>query len=104
MNRLSIWTPERHSELVRLFEEQVSTAQIARRMGLTKGQVVGRMNRTGLGEYQGPSRPKHWCLWCGKTLRERQFCNKECAEKYTSDIEKERLSRKSADVVVGLWR
>jgi len=101
---MSIWTPERHSELVHLFEEKMSIAKICRRMGLTKGQVVGRMNRTGLGEYHGTSRPKNWCLWCGKTLRECQFCNEECAKEYCQDLEREQRERKSPDLVVELRR
>jgi hypothetical protein len=42
------WTPERHAQLCELFRQDVSTAEIARRMGLTKGAVIGRLHRSGM--------------------------------------------------------
>jgi len=54
----SIWTSELHAELVTLFEEKLSTAEIGRRMGLTKNTIIGRLNRCGMrrrGEYMGPT-------------------------------------------------
>jgi GcrA cell cycle regulator len=42
------WTPERVERLNELFEEGLSTAEIGRRMGLTKNTVIGRLHRNGM--------------------------------------------------------
>ena len=46
------WTPERVSELQRLWGTGASAAQIGRALGVTKNAVVGKVHRIGL-----PSRP-----------------------------------------------
>ena len=67
------WTPERVERLVQLFEEGLPTAEIGRRLGLTKNAVIGRLYRSAMSrreplhkipprryvfEFAGPS-----CLW-----------------------------------------
>ena len=42
------WTPERIEALVRLWEEGVTTAEIGRRIGVTKNAVIGKVHRIGL--------------------------------------------------------
>ena len=42
------WTPERIEILVRLWEEGVTTAEIGRRIGVTKNAVIGKVHRIGL--------------------------------------------------------
>ena len=67
------WTPERVEQLTQLFEEGLPTAEIGRRLGLTKNAVIGKLHRIALAprvstpvappqrnffEFNGPS-----CLW-----------------------------------------
>ena len=67
------WTPERVERLTQLFEEGLPTAEIGRRLGLTKNAVIGKLHRIALAprggtpvappqrnffEFNGPS-----CLW-----------------------------------------
>ena len=42
------WTPERIERLVALWEEGVTTAEIGRRIGVTKNAVIGKVHRIGL--------------------------------------------------------
>jgi GcrA cell cycle regulator len=42
------WTPERIETLTRLWEEGVTTAEIGRRIGVTKNAVIGKVHRIGL--------------------------------------------------------
>jgi GcrA cell cycle regulator len=51
------WTPERVDRLTELFEEGLPTAEIGRRLGLTKNAVIGKLHRNFF-EFNGPS-----CLW-----------------------------------------
>ncbi|MGE5268306.1 MAG: GcrA family cell cycle regulator [Thiohalocapsa sp.] len=46
--RVETWTPERIAELTRLWEEGVTTAEIGRRIGVTKNAVIGKVHRIGL--------------------------------------------------------
>ena len=42
------WTAERVEQLTRLWEEELTTAEIGRRLGLTKNAVIGKIHRLGL--------------------------------------------------------
>ena len=42
------WTEERIEQLTRLWEEGVTTAEIGRRIGVTKNAVIGKVHRIGL--------------------------------------------------------
>jgi GcrA cell cycle regulator len=42
------WTPERIARLIELWEEGVTTAEIGRRIGVTKNAVIGKVHRIGL--------------------------------------------------------
>jgi len=42
------WTPERIEMLTRLWEEGITTAEIGRRIGVTKNAVIGKVHRIGL--------------------------------------------------------
>src|SRR5258708_8765354 len=42
------WTPERIERLIALWEEGVTTAEIGRRIGVTKNAVIGKVHRIGL--------------------------------------------------------
>ena len=46
--RVETWTQERIDELTRLWEEGVTTAEIGRRIGVTKNAVIGKVHRIGL--------------------------------------------------------
>ncbi len=50
----SRWTEERLAELRRLWvEETLSSSEIAQRMGISRGTVMGKINRLGLLRHQG---------------------------------------------------
>lgn len=42
------WTPERIAALIALWNEDVSTSEIGRRLGITKNAVIGKVHRLGL--------------------------------------------------------
>lgn len=46
--KIDTWTPERIADLTRLWEEGVTTAEIGRRIGVTKNAVIGKVHRIGL--------------------------------------------------------
>jgi len=48
------WTPERIAELEKLWAEGLSTAEIGRRMGVSKNAVVGKAHRLSLPGRQSP--------------------------------------------------
>lgn len=52
--QVSIWTEERVAELTRLWTEGLSTAEIGRRLGLTKNAVVGKAHRLALSPRPSP--------------------------------------------------
>lgn len=66
------WTPDRVERLNQLFAEGLPTAEIGRRLGLTKNAVIGRLHRSAMSrrepiakpprrnvfEFSGPS-----CMW-----------------------------------------
>lgn len=45
---LGTWTPERIEQLTLLWDEGVTTAEIGRRIGVTKNAVIGKVHRLGL--------------------------------------------------------
>ena len=45
---VGIWTPERIEQLTLLWDEGVTTAEIGRRIGVTKNAVIGKVHRLGL--------------------------------------------------------
>jgi GcrA cell cycle regulator len=42
------WTPDRIEQLTLLWDEGVTTAEIGRRIGVTKNAVIGKVHRLGL--------------------------------------------------------
>lgn len=42
------WTPERTAALIALWNENLSTSEIGRRLGITKNAVIGKVHRLGL--------------------------------------------------------
>ena len=48
------WTPERTNALMALWDEGHSTAEIGRRLGVTKNSVVGKVHRLGLPKRGSP--------------------------------------------------
>jgi GcrA cell cycle regulator len=45
---LGDWTPERTAALIALWDEEISTSEIGRRLGITKNAVIGKVHRLGL--------------------------------------------------------
>jgi len=45
---IGTWTPERIEQLTVLWDEGVTTAEIGRRIGVTKNAVIGKVHRLGL--------------------------------------------------------
>jgi len=52
------WTPERTTALMALWSEDLSTAEIGRRLGITKNAVIGKAHRLGLPPRRPPAPPK----------------------------------------------
>jgi len=106
------WTVERVSELRKLWASGVSTAEIGRRLGVSKNAVVGKAHRTGLAPRPSPirrppvalsQRPVRLapggsavCSWpfgdpqhddfhfCGaEALPGKPYCAEHCARAYT---------------------
>jgi GcrA cell cycle regulator len=42
------WTPERIATLIALWNEELTTSEIGRRLGITKNAVIGKVHRLGL--------------------------------------------------------
>ena len=66
------WTPERVERLAELFALGLPTAEIGRRLGLTKNAVIGRLNRNAMTRRVAPPKPPRRnvfefagpsCLW-----------------------------------------
>jgi len=45
---IGTWTPERIEQLTLLWDEGITTAEIGRRIGVTKNAVIGKVHRLGL--------------------------------------------------------
>ena len=109
------WTPERIERLIALWEEGVTTAEIGRRIGVTKNAVIGKVHRIGLVprvvtekpaprrnvfEFTGPA-----CMWpighpgeddfhfCGETpVAGKPYCADHAAIAYIKPKEKEKAA------------
>jgi GcrA cell cycle regulator len=103
------WTPERTAALIALWSEDLSTAEIGRRLGITKNAVIGKVHRLGL-PHRRPSpkakpEPVHglrldglradMCCWpigdpsdasfhfCGEHVATgKPYCQRHCAVAY----------------------
>ena len=42
------WTPDRIATLIALWNEELTTSEIGRRLGITKNAVIGKVHRLGL--------------------------------------------------------
>lgn len=52
------WTPERTAALIALWNEELSTSEIGRRLGITKNAVIGKVHRLGLQQRRPSPKPK----------------------------------------------
>ena len=68
------WTPERIGELEKLWAEGLSTAEIGRRLGVSKNAVVGKAHRLRLPGRQSPIDPN----------RRRANGRSECVHSHTT--------------------
>lgn len=112
----SDWTPERIAALIALWNEEITTSEIGRRLGITKNAVIGKVHRLGLpkrrptpGEEPEPqdvvrldSLRAGMCSWpignpgetgfhfCGEVaVGGKPYCGRHCAMAYVT-INKER--------------
>lgn len=103
------WSNEQVEELVRLWDEGLSTSEIGKKLGTTKNAVVGKAHRLGLSKRQSPIRKKPnkptvirmkelragMCSWptgepgkpdfhfCGKpAVPGKPYCAEHCAKAY----------------------
>lgn len=61
------WTDDRLEELKRLWvEEALTSSQVAQRMGITRGTVLGKINRLGLLRHLAGSAPSEPSVNAGK--------------------------------------
>lgn len=56
MNYESIWTPALIAELTRLWNEDLPTAEIGRRLSISKNCVIGKAHRLSLAARPSPIR------------------------------------------------
>lgn len=45
---MTVWTPERTERVFSLYRSGISAGKIAKREGLTRNQVIGKLHRSGL--------------------------------------------------------
>jgi len=57
MSASPTWTDERIETLARLWRDGASASAIARRLGVTRNAVIGKVHRLGLGGRATPARP-----------------------------------------------
>lgn len=103
------WTPERTTALMALWNEELSTAEIGRRLGITKNAVIGKVHRLGLQQRRPSPKPKseplnvlrldalraNMCCWpigdpgedsfhfCGDEVVEgKPYCSRHCSLAY----------------------
>jgi GcrA cell cycle regulator len=106
------WTQERIELLTQLWDEGIPSAEIGRRMGLTKNAVIGKVHRIALSprvvtakpaprnvfEFNGPS-----CLWpighpgdpdfhfcCARPLPSKPYCADHAARAYLRPKEQQK--------------
>jgi GcrA cell cycle regulator len=106
------WTPERVERLAELFNQGLPTAEIGRRLGLTKNAVIGRLNRNAMTRRVAPPKPPRRnvfefagpsCLWphghpsdtnfhfCGaRPLPGKPYCAEHAALAYIKPKEQQR--------------
>lgn len=105
------WTPERTAALIVHWNEELSTSEIGRRLGITKNAVIGKVHRLGLTQRRPSPKakpePVHvlrlealragMCSWptgepgeasfhfCGSpALHGKPYCGKHCAVAYVA--------------------
>lgn len=82
------WTHEATEELKRLYGGLLTAEQIGKRLGCTKGAVIGKANRLGLAQKKPERRKKHTAIHTantppaqeGVTLLEVTGCRHEISE------------------------
>jgi GcrA cell cycle regulator len=113
------WTPERAAALIALWNEDLSTSEIGRRLGITKNAVIGKVHRLGLTQRRPSPKAKpepiHFlrlaslragmCSWpigdpgedgfhfCGSpALGNKPYCGKHCAVAYVASKDRRHSS------------
>ncbi len=113
------WTPERTSNLIALWNQDLSTSEIGRRLGITKNAVIGKVHRLGLTQRRPSPKPRpapvHFlrlealrvgmCSWpigepreddfhfCGSpVLAGKPYCGKHCAIAYVAPKDRKQAS------------
>ncbi len=115
------WTPERIAALIALWNEELPTSEIGRRLGITKNAVIGKVHRLGLPKRRLPAeKPEEthvirlselrsgMCSWpvgdpgderfhfCGEQAAPgKPYCSKHCEVAYVK-IAKERSKSSAA--------
>lgn len=115
------WTPERIAALIALWNEELPTSEIGRRLGITKNAVIGKVHRLGLPKRRlPPEKPEEsqvirlselrsgMCSWpvgdpgddkfhfCGEQAAPgKPYCSKHCDVAYVK-IVKERNKSSAA--------
>lgn len=103
------WTPERIAVLIALWNENITTSEIGRRLGITKNAVIGKVHRLGLTQRRPSVKEEpepadvirldalgaNMCCWpvgnpgdtdfhfCGQpSAAGKPYCSKHCAVAY----------------------
>lgn len=112
------WIPTRISVLIALWDEGITTAEIGRRLGVTKNAVVGKAHRLGLPQRRPSAPPKPvvikgialedlgfgMCSWpdgepgtekfgfCGRPVTpEKPYCAAHCARAYVPNTRERKV-------------
>ena len=113
------WTPERTAALIALWNEDLSTSEIGRRLEITKNAVIGKVHRLGLTQRRPSPKvkpePVHFlrldslragmCSWpigepgedsfhfCGSpAFGNKPYCGKHCAVAYVASKDRRHSS------------
>ncbi len=105
----SIWTPGLITNLAKLWDEGHSTAEIGRRLGISRNSVIGKAHRLALSPRPSPLKrppirrlpesylsPAGRCQWpveggpykkCGEqTVKGKPYCEAHCKASYVKSI------------------
>ena len=86
----SIWAdPERQATLTKLWINEYTCAHIAKVMGLTRNQVIGRAHRTGLPRRQNPVAPPSLETIRKRAAKRKEYLREHCAGPRAKPVHKE---------------
>lgn len=104
---MSVWTPELSEECERLYRSGMSAGAVAKFLGLTRNQVIGRLDRKGVLRRDGYNRDHSRSRERHKTKRAEKETQREVMDNGSWDaklfepwvVRKARLARERANAL-----